>query len=73
MEDVVDIVDSQKEKLLQTDAQFETVNRGIQDSLFKIGQIRDKSKILDESRCQMANGKYDYVTFRYFRGKCFCK
>ena len=55
MEDVVDIVDSQKEKLLQTDAQFETVNRGIQDSLFKIGQIRDKSKILDESRCQMAN------------------
>ncbi len=55
MEDVVDIVDSQKEKLLQTDAQFETVNRGIQDSLFKIGQIRDKSKILDESRKQMAN------------------
>lgn len=54
MEDVVDIVDSQKEKLLQTDAQFETVNRGIQDSLFKIGQIRDKSKILDESRSQMA-------------------
>lgn len=55
MEDVVDIVDSQKEKLLQTDAQFETVNRGIQESLFKIGQIRDKSKILDESRKQMAN------------------
>lgn len=55
MEDVVDIVDSQKEKLLQTDAQFETVNRGIQDSLFKIGQIRDKSKILDESRSQMAS------------------
>lgn len=55
MEDVVDIVDSQKEKLLQTDAQFETVNRGIQESLFKIGQIRDKSKILDESRSQMAN------------------
>ncbi len=55
MEDVVDIVDSQNEKLLQTDAQFETVNRGIQDSLFKIGQIRDKSKILDESRKQMAN------------------
>lgn len=53
MEDVVDIVDSQKEKLLQTDAQFETVNRGIQESLFKIGQIRDKSKILDESRCQI--------------------
>lgn len=55
MEDVVDIVDNQKEKLLQTDAQFETVNRGIQDSLSKIGQIRDKSKILDESRNQMAN------------------
>lgn len=55
MEDVVDIVDSQKEKLLQTDAQFETVNRGIQESLYKIGQIRDKSKILDESRSQMAS------------------
>lgn len=55
MENVLDIVDSQKEKLLQTDAQFETVNSGIQDSLFKIGQIRDKSKVLDKSRSQMAN------------------
>lgn len=55
MENVLDIVDNQKEKLLQTDAQFETVNSGIQDSLFKIEQIRDKSKVLDKSRSQMAN------------------
>lgn len=55
MGSVVNIVDSQKEKLLQTDAQFETVNHGIQDSLLKIEQIRDKSKVLDTSRNQMAN------------------
>lgn len=50
MGSVVDIVDNQKEKLLQTDTQFETVNHGIQASLFKIEQIRDKSKVLDTSR-----------------------
>lgn len=55
MGSVVDIVDNQKEKLLQTDTQFETVNHGIQASLFKIEQIRDKSKVLDTSRKQMAN------------------
>lgn len=55
MGSVVDIVDNQKEKLLQTDTQFEIVNHGIQASLFKIEQIRDKSKVLDTSRKQMAN------------------
>jgi len=55
MGEVVDIVDRQKSKLLETDARFGIVNRGIQASLAKIEDIRGKSKILDESRNQMAN------------------
>ncbi|MDE7053123.1 MAG: HAMP domain-containing protein [Lachnospiraceae bacterium] len=53
MEGVVDIVGQQKEKLLETDARFEIVNQGIQDSLVKMEDIRDKSKTLDQSRNQM--------------------
>ncbi len=53
MEGVVDIVGQQKEKLLETDARFEIVNRGIQNSLVKMEDIRNKSKTLDQSRNQM--------------------
>lgn len=55
MAGVVDIVDRQKEKLLETDVRFEIVNKGIQASMLKMEDIRDKSKILGNSRSQMEN------------------
>lgn len=53
MGQVVDIVDSQKKKLVETDTKFEIVNKGIQESLGKMECIRDKSGVLDNSRSQM--------------------
>lgn len=55
MEQVVGIVASQKEKLLETDVRFEIVNRGIKDSLEKMELIKIKSGILDTSRGQIVN------------------
>ena len=55
MGQVVDIVASQKKKLLETDARFETVNRGIQKTVGKMECIRNRSGVLDTSRNEMMN------------------
>lgn len=55
MEQVVGIVASQKEKLMETDVRFETVSRGIKDSLEKMELIKIKSGVLDTSRGQIVN------------------
>lgn len=53
MDQVVEIVGNQEQKLGQTGACFETVSRGIQDSLDKMKHIEEQSKVLDESRGQI--------------------
>lgn len=53
MEQVVDIVASQKDQLEKTGVCFETVIRGIRDSLDRMGHIEEQSKVLDEARGQM--------------------
>lgn len=55
MGDVVGIVASQKEKLLETGTCFKTVSVGITHSLDKMEHIRDKSQILDNARNQIMN------------------
>lgn len=55
MEHVVEIVASQKEKLGQTGSCFETVSRGIRESLGKMEHIEEQSKVLDDARNQMMN------------------
>lgn len=52
---VVEIVASQKEKLNQTGACFETVRKGILESLGKMEHIENQSRILDDARTQMMN------------------
>lgn len=53
MGQVVEIVASQEQKLGQTGECFETVSRGIRDSLGKMEHIEEQSKVLDEARGQM--------------------
>ena len=53
MDQVVEIVASQEQKLGQTGECFETVSRGIRDSLGKMEHIEEQSKVLDEARGQM--------------------
>lgn len=55
MDAVVEIASSQKEKLSQTGACFETVNRGIEESLEKMRHIQEQSKVLDDARNQITN------------------
>lgn len=50
---VVDIVSKQEKKLEQTGVHFETVSKGIQESLDRMGHIQQKSQILDDARNQM--------------------
>lgn len=53
MDQVVEIVASQEQKLGQTGECFETVSRGIRDSLGKMEHIEEQSKVLDDARGQM--------------------
>ena len=53
MGEVVDVVNSQKDKLKETEDGFQEVNTGIKESLGKIEGIRNKSKIIDDSRKQI--------------------
>lgn len=55
MDNVVEIVASQEEKLSQTGTCFETVSVGIQESLDKMQHIQEQSKVLDDARTQMVN------------------
>ena len=50
MGEVVEIVGSQEGKLQETEEGFLRVNAGIRESINKIGEIRDKSQIIDDSR-----------------------
>ena len=55
MEHVVEIVASQEQKLSQTGTCFETVSKGIRESLGKMEHIQQQSGVLDEARNQMMN------------------
>ncbi len=53
MKEMVEIVSGQREKLTQAGERFKEVNDDIQESMDKIGGIREKSDVLDESRKQI--------------------
>ena len=53
MGEVVNVVNSQKDKLKETEEGFQEVNTGIKESIGKIEGIRNKSKIIDDSRKQI--------------------
>ena len=55
MEHVVEIVASQEQKLSQTGTCFETVSKGIRESLGKMEHIQQQTGVLDEARNQMMN------------------
>lgn len=53
MGSVVEIVASQKEKLDQTGECFETVSKGIRESLARMEHMKEQSGVLDDSRNEM--------------------
>lgn len=53
MDHVVEIVASQKQKLNQTGECFDTVSKGIQESLGKMEHMKERSGVLDEARNQI--------------------
>ena len=53
MGEVVNIVNSQKDKLKETEDGFQEVNTGIRESLNRIEGIRNRSEVIDDSRKQI--------------------
>ena len=53
MEDMVQVVGSQQDKLKETETGFQRVNTGIRESLEEIENIREQSKQIDDSRKQV--------------------